>query len=594
MLQINTGKLFTRPCEYEHAQRGILYTNVDIGLGRTRALEGPLFGQLSQTTELSKTPRVVLYEFTERIEAQASGRGVLVSHGADPYLQDMAVVFSFVLNCICTTDVDLVRRLTSGERSISSGAAPSRYVRRVFDKEVFCRPDEPDLMVQFLNQLLGLERKTYLSVMRAIRTYVTGLHRIADDLELAYTLMVAAGESLAQEFDGHEPTWSQVGEDKRLPIEQALDGAPEDFAQRIKNTILSIEHTSIARRFQEFVIANVDTAYFSREFESGDHPIGRSELPEALALAYKARSNYVHQLKSLPDSITKGHGFHETAIENRSKMLTLQGLSRLIRHVILTFVSRQPVIDREFYDYGMERAGIAQVRLVPNFWVGRADGDITHAGRDKLEGFLEELAGHFLQPGSTVTDLTDVLHKFAAQVSNMKSDKRLPYLAIHVIYSSYLGPHAVQMSAALIKIVETELSKPSPVSLVVHTLFDQVPEWSEETHSQTLQTYRSRRGAKSGIRFPRLFEAAIALDLAERYRLSDKHDVYKATLNEAADDFPDCLALRTFAATADVSVPVRWREVLLPKLERVDTGVQKSAIRKCRVRRNPRPKLRRR
>jgi hypothetical protein len=577
LLQINTGKLFTRAVGRENAHRGVLYTNLAFDGARDRALEGPLFGRLTQTTELSRSPRTIVYEFTERIEARESGPGLIVSHGADPYLQDMAVVCSLAMNCVCTPDLDLARRLTGSQRSISSGAPPSRYIRRVFDKEVFCQPNETDLLARFVTQLLGLQRKTYLGVMRAIRTYVTGLHRVADDLELAYTLLVAAGESLAQDFDGHEPTWGHVAEEKRVILDCALEGAPDEVAQRVRNAILAFEHTALRRRFQEFVTSNVAADYFRTGFDRGDLPIGRSELSEALSLAYTARSKYVHQLRSLPDSVTMGHGFSETAIEGRSRMLTLQGLSRLMRHIIMTFVERQPSVDKEAYDYHLELSGVTQVRLVPNYWVGRADGDLSDAGRDKLEGFLEELASHLLQPDSKITDLTDVLSKFAVQAQNMKAVKRLPYLAIHMMYSALVGPEAVQMTASLQKMAERELDAPSSESLMVHTLFRQLPDWPMDQHRAALDNYRSRRGAKSGIRFPRLFEAAIALDLAERYRAAGNAVVCKGVLSEAADDFPECEALRVFAEGDDVVAQARWWEVLLPKPEPKPNSVGSSA-----------------
>ena len=41
------------------------------------------------------------------------------------------------------------------------------------------------------------------------------MHRLADDLELAYTLFVASIESLAQQFDAFQPGWDDYDEAKR-------------------------------------------------------------------------------------------------------------------------------------------------------------------------------------------------------------------------------------------------------------------------------------------------------------------------------------------------------------------------------------------
>jgi hypothetical protein len=88
--------------------------------------------------------------------------------------------------------------------------------------------------------------------MKAIRTYVTGLHRVADDLELAYTLLVASIESLAQDFDGHEGSWNDFDETKRKKIDQALADADVATADRVRAALVEIEHLALSRRFRDF------------------------------------------------------------------------------------------------------------------------------------------------------------------------------------------------------------------------------------------------------------------------------------------------------------------------------------------------------
>ena len=44
--------------------------------------------------------------------------------------------------------------------------------------------------------------------------------------------------------------------------------------------------------------------------------------------------------------------------------LTLQGLTRLARHVITEFIRRQPKVETEDYDYRYEQSGIVYVPLV--------------------------------------------------------------------------------------------------------------------------------------------------------------------------------------------------------------------------------------
>lgn len=565
MLQITTGKLFSGATGRENHLRGVLFTNLHIAGWPEQVIEGPLFGRLTQTSELANYPKTLLYEFTERMEAYQSEPGVIISHGADPYIQEIATIVSFALNCTCSPDVDLVRRLTSGQKGIATMQAPSKYVRRIFDKEVFSQKGESDEFILFINQLLGLERKTYLGVMRAIRTFVTGLHRIADDLELAYTLMVAAGESLAQDFDGHTSSWESVAEQKRDAIDSALLEAPEDLAQRVREAVLSYEHTALARRFQAFVADNVAPEFFLAKTEMTACPVGRSDLTEVLAVAYQMRSQYVHQLRQLPDMITHGHGHSETIIDGRRRMLTLQGLARLMRHVIMTFVKRQSTVDREVYNYTRELAGVVLMPLAPNCWIANADGDISEKGRDKLEGFLEEFASLLMKQSATITDISEVLKWFVAQAPNLKASHRRPYLTLLVMFNAVAGEKAIPRSASVEALIQKELAAPCPETLVALAYFDEVPEWTIEDHGHAIREYKRRRGSKSGIRFPRLFEAAITLQWAERYRSAGQFERCKEAIANAADDYPEHDELRRLVLDIAEDKPINWKDALLPK-----------------------------
>lgn len=156
------------------------------------------------------------------------------------YLSDFAVVTSFALNCFCSPDIDLARRLTSGKKGLATRASPHEFVSRFFEPELWCKPEEEAFLQTFVGQLIGLPRQTYLGVIRAIRTYINGMHRIADDLELAYTLLVASVESLAQDFDGHESDWASYEERKRLAVDEALIGA--DAAALLVSVVMPSEY----------------------------------------------------------------------------------------------------------------------------------------------------------------------------------------------------------------------------------------------------------------------------------------------------------------------------------------------------------------
>lgn len=566
VLQIATGQLFKGATWRENELRGMLYTNALIGPEESITTA---IGRLLPSSSTSLQPQVVVYEFVERIEVAAQGPNVLVSSGVEPYLQDFAVVVAFALNCVCTPDVDLCRRLTNGQRGLSTRVSPRTLVKRFFDGEIWCQQEDRDFLVEFTAKLIRLPRQTFLGVMRSLRTYISGMYRIADDLELAYTLLVASVESLAQDFDGHQSDWESLDGRKRKAIDGALVGVEPIVAQRVRDALLAVEHTALARRFREFATDHIKPEYFRPPACPEGQGLGRSDLKEALGLAYQSRSKYVHQLKRLPQMIALSHQFGETAIEDRATHLTLQGLARLMRSVIIEFVARQPVVDHEPYDYTLELSGVVQVRMAAQYWVGRTEGDISLLGRNKLEGFLEQLASCLLkEPGATVTDLRPVLALAIDFVPRLERRYRLPYLALLAAFNGYV-PESERASVPedIEALIDKDLTEASLEALLVHTLFDHPSPWSVEEHKELVESYLRQRGAKSGLRFPIVFEAAAILNLAEQYRASGSMERCRQVIALAVENHPGHARLLDFEKGFEMDAPIRWHGILLPHLE---------------------------
>lgn len=565
VLQIAAGKLFTRPVNRVNLLRGMLYTNASFG--QIEAIESAA-GKLLPSSSHKIYPRVLVYEMLERIEAEGVESGVVLSWSVEPYLNDFAVIASFALNCVCTPDIDLARRLTSGKKGLVTHAAPQDLIRRFFDADIFCQSDELAFLQDFTSRLIGLPRRTFLGVMRAMRTYINAMHRVADEFELAYTLLVASVESLAQDFDEHKGDWESFDERKRRAVDEALKGADEAVAQKVRDALLKAEHTALARRFREFVVAHTPPSYFRDVSLSANESLARTDLVTVLAMAYQSRSKYVHQLQRLPDVVVLGHGYGETVLNERVPHLTLQGLSRLMRSVIIEFVMRQPLVAHEAYNYRMERSGVIRLRMAPQYWVGNVDGDLRNAGRDKLEGFLQQLASSLMkEQGAVVTDLRPVLSAASEFMANIKIAKRLPYLALHNIFNAVV-PRAdwAPMTVAVEELTRKDFVKPSSEALIAHAITGQVIDWPLAVHREALESYFKKRGNSSGLLFPKLFEAAVTLDLAERYRQAGDMDSCRLMVALAVECHPGHQRLLNLETELDPDVPIQGSEILLPPL----------------------------
>ncbi|HZZ32903.1 MAG TPA: hypothetical protein VFE10_13030 [Phenylobacterium sp.] len=559
MLQINSGKLYPNGVRRTNELRGVLYSNLflmrmDDGAIVTEA------GRLLQA-EATNLPRPVVYEITEQFD-DAPGEGVLISHGVQPYLQDFAAIVSFVLRVTCTPDPDLCSRLLTEKRSLGVRTPPVKLVRQVFDKEVWFHDEDDEQLKGFVADLIALKRKSFLAAMRAIRTYVTGLHRVADDLELAYTLLVASLESLAQDFDGHKPQWSDYEQSRRLRIDKALLGADELTAGQVRDAILKGEHVALGRRFREFVLAHLPDSYFLEGGRAGAP--GRLDLRDALKEAYDLRSQYVHRLQDLPHLLDADLSYSETIRSGHATFLTLEGLSRVARRVILEFVARQPKCETEQYDYRLERFGIMSAEMAAQYWIWRPEGFVKGQCRKYFSALLDQVAAQMLtkQP---IVDMRQVTAKIEDALSGFRGEDRRASAAIYVLFNNFVGPdERTARFAEVHKKCAKILADPSIEALCLHLLYDMTPTWPLSAQQEVLDNYFEARNRNSGLRVAELIEAGMALSLAERYRSAGETGQAKRLLDFAAVNVLHAGPLAALAAGFDPEASIDWH-VLLPQ-----------------------------
>lgn len=560
MLQINSGKLFQSGVGRTNKLRGVLYTNLVLAGLDDLPIETAA-GSLLPAEPLG-FPGSVVYELTERLEDGRMASGVLISHTVKPYLNDFSFVMAFSLNVTCTPDHDLTARLLSDRGSPQLFTAPSKLIKRVFDKQVWCQPQDRDFLKGFVDDLLGLRRASFLKAMKAIRTYVTALHRIADDRELAYTLLIAAVESLAQGFDDFSGTWTDYDEAKRKKIDAALETSDSATAERVRATLVEIEHLALARRFREFTLAHIDSSYYKETGRVG--ALGPLDVRDALREAYNMRSRYVHNLQGLPDMLSMERSFSESQRIDHRTFLTLEGLARLVRHVVLEFVRREPKVETEVYNYSSERHGIIQAELSPEYWIGRPEALQPAKGRRHLEGFLVQFAGH-LQTGAPITTLRAVLPRLEEIFPEVTKKQRRPLLALYCLCNK-LVPEEERASdyKNILSFYQDELAEPSVEALFTHLLMSISPRWPITTHKQILQRYFDQRNRTTGLRVPALFEAGIALEFSERLRADNEIDAARDILKFAAMNVPGFAVLDEFERAFDPKSEIDWGAVLLP------------------------------
>ena len=564
MLQINTGKFYVSKEFYENDLCGVLFSNLHLVRGTKLATSAGVLTPASGSSDIYNC----YYELHEKVEKFGEGAGVLVSNSVSSYITDFSSLLSFYFSCIASPDFNVVKRLLSDEVGVSTRCRPSHLVSRFFDRNIVCQPSEYSTFVGFVEKLLSLKRVNYLAVMQSIRTYVTAIHRLSDDLEVSYTLFVAALESLAQAVDGHKPTWNDYEERKRKVVDASLAGAASVDANRVRDALLEIEHTSLSRRFKLFTLSHIAPSFFREEANNVVNPIPVGDLDKALSNAYQARSGYIHSIKPLPRLLTISPSKSEVMTISGFPWLTMQGLTRLARHVIIELVSRQESVEKEVYDYSLDNPNIVQAPMAFQYWGHRIDPS-EDSGFKKLKGFLGELAACILSEKKgderpLVTNLVNVIEDAISKLDKTKKKFRLPYLALHAIYNS-----SVRSEKTLSPLPErfiTELNEPSPISLICYVALASVPSWDTDTLGKVVNKYFSTRYHKHAVLVPPIFEAGMYLMLAERFRKSDNHELAVFNIGKAMQCIPGNKNLMDFEnAYAELPTEINWESILLKK-----------------------------
>lgn len=563
MLQIASGKLFKREPRQRNELRGVFYANLQSHRGNTIETKA---GRIYSTTDIGGVQEFI-YEITELIEDEPRVGG-LASSTVRPYLEDFATVASFAMNATCTPSYDLVRRLTENSSSPLVRAPQRGLIKRVFDYEIWCREEDEENLVTFVDNLMGLKRKSFLAAMQSIRTYVSGIRRLTEDYETAYTLLVASIESLAQGFDGHMPVWEDYEQSRRRRIDGALENADDKTAKAVRQAILESEHTAIGRRFREFALDHLRPSFFREEVvgEKVENPAGRADIQAALPQVYGLRSGYLHSLEKLPNLLTLPLSDSEAAYIEGRAYLTFQGLSRLARHVIATFIERQPKVEHEEYDYSDERLGIVRLPPAPQYWIGSVEGLEDSSGRRRLEGFLEQTANPLKgDKGPAVTDLTEVLSEVEVRLPSMASGNLRPFLTLYILFNEVvLRDEPMENFEKIQQRYALEFEGTSLESALIHLLTGITPTWDLDQHREVHDAHISGKGRPSSLKVPRLLEAGLTLQLAERYRSAGEVEAARSLISMSVDNFPGNDDLRRLEQEFDERQRIDWQEFISP------------------------------
>ena len=567
MLQVVSGKFFSTDKIYETLHRGTFYTNY------RSFQDAPITAAVGRILPSTGVPGIgtLTYELTEKIEYVERVSGTMVSTGGAELVNDVAAVFSFILNVTCTTDPDLMRRLTTGnDPELRPLNHPRRYLRRVFDTKVIARSEDAALLCNFLVALIGLKRDSYEGAIRAIHRYVTATHRLADDTNLAYALFVMSIEALAQTSDAPVSAWSDYDESKRRSIDKALEEAPSTIAERVRLAVLKNEHVALARRFRDFAIEYLSPAFFRDDAANSVRPVRRPDLVTLLKRAYDIRSGYVHRLQGVPRLLSTPYDNGETFEIEGIPTLTFEGLARLARHIIIQFVERSPKVERENFNWHSALPNVLRLPLAPQYWIGRPDGYTAETATRWLQTFLSQVSSVLLRtPNATLTDLSAILDKIEAlALGGVKPCQRRPILTLYHLFLTLAGPdHQRPRHEELLTRYNSDFTEPSIERLAICLVTGEEFPWQLDKVEALHDSYYRHRHHKNALMLGELLESMFTLRLAEAHRAAGNESRARELVRFSVEASPGNPAIRALEGTlaSATLTPIVAKDILLPK-----------------------------
>lgn len=567
MLQVSSGKFFTAGERWETPHRASLYTNCGFFPNLTITTQVGTILPIKPSGDL----RTVSCEVIERLPKLPGGPypGEQVATSGDSLIQDFAALLSFCFKAIVTPDQYLAQRLLFAQRPpLGMVALPKQYLRHTFDTEIAIAEAQIVWTQTFIAKLIGASRARYSGAIRAIQRYVTAIHRLADDLELSYTLLVASIESLAQEFDEFEPSWNDYAQDKRILIDDALTGAPQEISEKVRCAVLAMEHVAAGRRFREFVHDHLPSGFYRGEATAQQDAAGKGDLDTALKIAYDLRSKHVHTLASLPPNLKGIPTHNDLLVVDGKPTLTIQGLARVARSVICEFVSRSEHIEHEIYDFWPEVPGRLTMQMSPIMWITNEQSYTVKDARLYLNGYLSMFENAWLTGDPLSADMRQVLKKIEQLVPGTKKQRdRLPMLVLYYIVATSCPVESLEYLRKFLLAYHADYFSPSIESLLAHMFAEENPNWPVDESEKLLVEYMKQRHHKNSHNFGPFFGAALTLFVAELRRATGDEPACRRLITQAVENFPKFATLREFEARIQESAipPIVIDEVLPPK-----------------------------
>ncbi|MGW3606392.1 hypothetical protein [Micromonospora sp. NPDC005161] len=540
VLQVVTGMYFGDVALNETEHQRTLYTNADFS--RVGPFGMPV-GSLTLATCMGPV-NTVLLRFIERLEAVLPDGtdDFMISTGGDEIADDLAVVLSFAVNATFTPIREKADRLIKTPGESTRRLVPADILPRTFTPRLMLRPADVEDLLAFMTSLLALNHDAYERAMRAMRRIVTASERVAEDPTLAYTDYVAALESLSAGTSAPDTGWDRYPHEKKRILDPVLKELSEEHAEQVRSAILEAEKAGITARYKTFILSHVRPSYFREEAVGVTWPVTGPALPLLATQAYNTRSKSVHELRELrKEAWLQVGGAHTIDLPGIGLILTHEGLNRLARHVVRTFVQRGSTHLYREYQWRDHLPNVIQVRLVPELYLGNPEAMTKMTAATRASEFfgciMEVLAGREEQ---LRVDMRPALERIEQLlVTHRAPAAREPMLAVYLLWHRVMAAHLHRPEPEkVIAAALTELARPGMYAFTVGVLLGRTPPWSLDDLCELAEQRYEDLQRRNPVKLPPRLDSALWALVAQELLHDGAHVLARAAIGRAVECSP--------------------------------------------------------
>ncbi|SHJ31850.1 hypothetical protein SAMN05444401_2732 [Clostridium amylolyticum] len=531
MLQVISKKFFKSDNYHSTLEKTIIYSNVNLfyKLETNIATLEPIETFDGITSYLLTFENVLEYQKDPRFQLVAVGQGEIV--------EDLLACLSFYFNGIFETDRNYIENLLREEqKNISDKSIPKKLLPEIFKRNIYIGEDKTEEFSKFVNNLLGLPNKKYIKVIASIKQVKDAIITINYNLELSYTMFVAAIESLATEFDSYKTKWEDClsQKNRRKDIDNILKNVDENSASDIRTIIIDDTHAKLGMRYRMFILKYISDKYYEEIVWDDIPKCKESLLEKAIKNSYQIRSSYVHALQSMPDLIKYGSDSEVYTDIKGNIFFTFNGITRLTKFVIKEFIYTEEKMEKEDIDYMNRLPGMIQARVASEYWIHNEKGYSIETAFKYYQGLLEYISkGEYKESG--FIDLKNVCKKIEQLIKGLNNnDKKIALVDFYLLYNfllreEYRCENLEKFEGNYGDIVEEPYIENAMIFIVLGLRFP----WNLDILNNIYDKYDRDRFKQNKIRIPNKLEICYMLEVANMAFIQGKMDIVRKFIIKA-------------------------------------------------------------